>query len=403
MNIIGKINRNKTRNKPFLRAVMIRCLFLAFIWPMTDVHSAPDRFEVNDTPEIANVIFLEDSDFIDPLPPEDFRNFHSEDDIDWVIFFTPQDSEGNNSFTIRVEAVGDNVTDTLPKLTVFDPTGRKACAVDIAEVAPEDKCLIEGERFTPFIEGFYFAKLENSSTILFDDDTAYSIRIGGIFSDRIFGFVRDATTGESLPGAIIAILGTTLSAQSIEAPKTGFYRITLPAANFITIAASREGYIDFLRVNLEIKSGTEEFNIDMIPETPSELVVGFVRRFYKLILGRDPDQAGLDGWVDDLLDGAKTGSDIAEGFIFSDEFKNRMTLNPEYLTVLYLAFFDREPDTGGYNNWLDQLRSGAERKDILNGFLKSQEFSNLAQEFGIKPLPDPVEGFVRRFYQLIFG
>jgi len=56
-------------------------------------------------------------------------------------------------------------------------------------------------------------------------------------------------------------------------------------------------------------------------------VEAFVTRFYQQCLSRQPDQPGLDGWTDALLNGSLCGDDVAYGFIFSQEFINRNTSN----------------------------------------------------------------------------
>ena len=119
--------------------------------------------------------------------------------------------------------------------------------------------------------------------------------------------------------------------------------------------------------------------------TPRELVEAFVTRFYQQCLNRGPDQAGLDYWVNALLDGTLTGADVAWGFVFSQEFVNLNTTNEEYLTVLYQAFFKRQPDPGGFTYWLDQFTNGASREDVLNGFIYAQEFADLCDAYGITP------------------
>ena len=127
-------------------------------------------------------------------------------------------------------------------------------------------------------------------------------------------------------------------------------------------------------------------------------VEDFVTRFYELCLGRPPDSAGLGGWVSALRDGTQTGSDVAYGFVFSEEFLSKDTTDEEYLQVLYEAFFDRQPDSAGKQGWLDAIQNGASREDVLNGFIYAQEFNNLCWEYGISP--NPIAAFVTRFYQL---
>jgi len=126
--------------------------------------------------------------------------------------------------------------------------------------------------------------------------------------------------------------------------------------------------------------------------SPSSLDAGtsaqvqeFVSRFYEQCLNRQPDQYGLNVWVGSLLDGSKTGEDVARGFILSDEFISRNCDDRTFVTILYKAFFNREPDSYGFNEWLSRLSSGSSRESVLNGFLHSTEFTNLCSAYGIVP------------------
>ena len=64
----------------------------------------------------------------------------------------------------------------------------------------------------------------------------------------------------------------------------------------------------------------------------SDEVEAFVTRFYKLCLGRNPDQTGLNGWVTALLTGIQTGSDVAYGFVFSFAFATKKINHEKYPT-----------------------------------------------------------------------
>jgi len=111
----------------------------------------------------------------------------------------------------------------------------------------------------------------------------------------------------------------------------------------------------------------------------------FVSRFYQQSLSREPDAPGLEGWVNALINGSLSGDDVAYGFIFSQEFIDRNTSNEEFVTILYRAFFGREPDSVGYNGWLSAVNIGLSREDALNGFIYSREFENLCANYGIIP------------------
>lgn len=54
------------------------------------------------------------------------------------------------------------------------------------------------------------------------------------------------------------------------------------------------------------------------------------------------------------------------------------------MTVLYSAFFDRAPDPGGFSGWSALLADGMSRADVLEGFIGSREFANLANTYGIR-------------------
>lgn len=113
-------------------------------------------------------------------------------------------------------------------------------------------------------------------------------------------------------------------------------------------------------------------------------VEAFVTRFYQQCLGREPDAGGLAYWVDTLNSGRGSGADLAWSFIFSVEFQNSGSTDDEYLNVLYRAFFNREPDHGGYDHWLGLMAGGTDRATILDGFTSAQEFITLCENYGIQ-------------------
>lgn len=147
-----------------------------------------------------------------------------------------------------------------------------------------------------------------------------------------------------------------------------------PDNNFIYVTMSSNNLV--LRLEIE--------NSDLNKPQQADLE-GFVTRFYQECLFRTPDQAGLNYWVNALQTGTITANTLAEGFIFSQEFINSNQSNEEFLTIMYQAFFNRQPDQGGYNYWLSALYSGMSRADILVGFVNSVEFDNLCRQFGISP------------------
>ena len=106
----------------------------------------------------------------------------------------------------------------------------------------------------------------------------------------------------------------------------------------------------------------------------------------------------INYWSDQLKDRSKSGAEVAREFFDSDKFRNKYFHDEAFVSVLYVIFFDRVPDTGGYNNWLNQLNNGMSRTEVVESFIRSTEFSNLAGVYEINVFSD-VERFVIRFYQ----
>ena len=114
-------------------------------------------------------------------------------------------------------------------------------------------------------------------------------------------------------------------------------------------------------------------------------VEAFVTRFYQQCLLREPESGGLNYYTDHLINGTRSGSDVAGNFINSPEFLTRNTSNEDYLLVMYRAFFDREPDNDGWNYYMIKLNNGESRDTVFNGFVYSPEFETLCNNYGISP------------------
>lgn len=126
-----------------------------------------------------------------------------------------------------------------------------------------------------------------------------------------------------------------------------------------------------------LQSGTSvaEARNALIESAEAAAVIDPLVRIYEAAFGRVPDEAGLSGWAAEFRAG-KSFLEIAEGFAGSQEFANRY---PEagngdlsgFITALYRNTLGREPEEAGLNGWLNSGKSVAE---ILVGFSESQEF-----------------------------
>lgn len=110
----------------------------------------------------------------------------------------------------------------------------------------------------------------------------------------------------------------------------------------------------------------------------------FVARCYTQALGRTYETNGLEAWCKVIIEKSNTPKQVAQNFIFSDEFTQKKLDSTEYVKVLYRTFMGREADAGGLAAWVNVLESGREdRAKVLEGFSDSAEFAEILASFGL--------------------
>ncbi len=112
-----------------------------------------------------------------------------------------------------------------------------------------------------------------------------------------------------------------------------------------------------------------------------------ITHYYQSIMERTPDTSGLSYWQGLVAEKQDKGEDVkdvfrqmADFFFNSSEYIGRNTTDRQFITNLYLTFFQREPDEGGYAFWLDQLAEGMTRNQAMSEFLYSQEFTDFMEQ-----------------------
>ena len=127
---------------------------------------------------------------------------------------------------------------------------------------------------------------------------------------------------------------------------------------------------------------------DTQPEVPAasdEKIRAFVSRCYKIILGRDADEGGMNTWSAELASGRKAAAEIIEQFVASAEFQNKKHSNPDAVEILYKAMLGRGSDAAGKASWVSQLENGQPLTAVINGFCASAEFKGICNSYGITP------------------
>lgn len=133
------------------------------------------------------------------------------------------------------------------------------------------------------------------------------------------------------------------------------------------------------------------FTISEESSAPATLVAGaartgaegFVDRLYVNALNRNADESGRAYWINLLTSKAKSGTQVANGFFGSLEFTNRNLSNEQFVKTLYKVFFDREPDQAGLETWVNALNNGTSRSQVIAGFTASTEWTTTCNAYGI--------------------
>ena len=137
--------------------------------------------------------------------------------------------------------------------------------------------------------------------------------------------------------------------------------------------------------------GIQPGSVETGPEKPPKpvkdmtLIRAFVTRCYQVILGRSPDNTGLEYWAKALANGEKEAAEIIDGFVNSNEYRAKNLNHEDSVETLYMAMLGRGSDVGGKAYWVQQLQGGKPFAVIINGFCTSNEFKALCNQYGITP------------------
>ena len=113
-------------------------------------------------------------------------------------------------------------------------------------------------------------------------------------------------------------------------------------------------------------------------------VVQFVERMYTECLKRAAESGGLNYWSKELCNHTKTGMTLLNNFFLSKEIQNKNLSNEEYVRRVYRAMLNRDPDSGGLSYWAGRLDKGDSATVIIAGFVDSNEFKKICEDYGIQ-------------------
>ena len=238
-----------------------------------------------------------------------------------------------------------------------------SCTASDQAVFSQARTVISRAKLAPFVSGFYDA-------ILAREPSEREL------NDWIDFLVQHPDAG----GAAALVAGFFNSSENLHQPMTlaeyvgRLYRTILQRD---PSPAEAQAWVDVGVVpamNLLVPGfvNSVEFQ-QLLRVTPASDVLA---RFYRLVLGREPDANGLAGWSAII---ARTGDwlSVTKGFLNSPEYVAGERSFAEHVAILYRTFLGREPDAAGQQGWLDILTTHL--SPIQSGFTQSPEFQQQIQ------------------------
>ena len=101
---------------------------------------------------------------------------------------------------------------------------------------------------------------------------------------------------------------------------------------------------------------------------------GSIYRLYLAYFLRPADAGGFAFWLGQVNE--RSLGSISNDFTFSTEFVNRYgsLSDRDFLDLIYSNVLSRTPDAAGYAFWLDRMQQGMPRGDVMLAFSESPEF-----------------------------
>jgi|GEM_PF-2368310 len=262
---------------------------------------------------------------------------------EWEYFELTDKSNNNTEFTLRTAS---DIADKLPLAhQLYLDTFAKVFS------AP-DKSLIQ-------------ALFSNETPYDFSTHTGLESVTGTAIADQLYGNeLNNTITGRDGNDTIFADGGsdTINGGTGLDTVK-----YTLSQANYTLALGESSSTVTEISTGANDSFSTIErvvFSDKAVAlDIGSGEVGGSCYRIYKAAFNRTPDEGGLGYWIGQM-DLGKTLVEVSAGFIDSDEFRASYGTSPsngEFLTKVYNNVLGRDPDSGGYDWWVDQLANNPEK------------------------------------------
>ena len=182
---------------------------------------------------------------------------------------------------------------------------------------------------------------------------------------------------------VVEILYRTMMDRTADANGRAYW------AGFLNDGLSQKYVVQGFAVSTEFKNicssyGIKAGTIELTENRDKNgKVTQFISRNYRIALGRKGDANGLNYWTGMILNKKQTPQQVAFNFVFSKECVNKNLNNTEFVKMLYRLYMGREFDQSGLNYWIVKMKNGMSRQNVAKSFGGSKEFKEIVASYGL--------------------
>ena len=127
------------------------------------------------------------------------------------------------------------------------------------------------------------------------------------------------------------------------------------------------------------------------PIANTQAISNYLKTVYNNVFGREVDQEGLNYWVQKLSSGQVDLDDFFKNLLSENEFLTIAPTPEDKIKKLYAGIFQRQPDQGGFNYWLNRYKAELrdernERealREVIDDMTDGAEFKQILRRLGL--------------------
>ena len=127
------------------------------------------------------------------------------------------------------------------------------------------------------------------------------------------------------------------------------------------------------------------------PIANTQAISNYLKTVYNNVFGREVDQQGLNYWVQKLSSGQVELEDFFKNLLSENEFLTVAPTPEDKIKKLYAGIFQRQPDQGGFNYWLNRYKAELrdernERealREVIDDMTDGAEFKQILRRLGL--------------------